>query len=80
MYRAVIGIIFSFNVYADTKSVWGEDGSLNIIISEEPTSTHFINNSDLVTETKISETEPTYIYTPKELVICQPTNQGVICF
>lgn len=66
--------------FALAESVWEDDGSLTIIDSSEPTNIYIDNSGSVKTETALSSNEPTFIYGSDKLIVCQPTEQGVICY
>ena len=62
------------------ESVWEDDGSLTIIDSSEPSNIDIDSSGSVKTETALSSNEPTFIYGSDKLTVCQPTEQGTICY
>ncbi len=74
----LLGMMFNLPVLAD--SVWESDGSLTIIESSEPTYILIDSSGDVQVEAQVSSDEPTFVYGSDELTVCQPTEQGSICY
>ena len=73
--RLLLLMLLSGSINAE--SVWTDDGSL--IVTDSPSQV-YIEDGEVKYNVDVSNDESSFIYGENELTVCQPTNQGVVCY